>query len=360
MKDAMKEAEVTPETPGSSKKESERPAEKKEEAKKEEPVKEVEKPKRKEKVKMKLPFTYNNKKDENLLLWIAEIQTYCGTAPVEPKSQVAFSTSCLGGVAKEWVLSEANVGFEDISERAKTPNLKQFLQKIKERFLDKTTTDKAFDEFTTIGQKRWSSVDALSREVDRLLQVPGLNLQDNQVLYIYSRALPERIRGQLVAETKFGKYNYRQFRDLALQREQMTVQVKGSYASVVKSRPVSGYGKRVRQDHMLVVFDGDTAKKLPLHEYEGGGGNGDSESRKGDIVVVMANKGRQGQWKKKRRPHSFPEHPGIVFGKPWEKMGMTREEWQSKMDNRQCLKCGTMGHVIVWCPLIRNPKVSSQ
>ncbi|GBG83697.1 hypothetical protein CBR_g37498 [Chara braunii] len=350
-----------------SKKEPERPAEKKEEpTKKEEPVKKAEKPKKKEKVRMKLSFTYNNKKDENWLLRIAEIQTYCSTAPVEPQSQVAFSTSCLGGVAKEWVLAEANAsGFEDIGEWAKTLDLKQFLQKIKERFLDKTTTDKDFDELITIGQKRWTSVDALSREVDRLLQVHGLNLQDNQVLYIYSRALSEPIRGQLVAEAKYGKFNYRQFQDLALQLEQMIAQVKGSYASVVKSGPVGGYGKWVLwrqklQDHMLEVFDDDTVEKLPLDESAGGGDNGSSEFGKGDVTAVMANKGGQGQWKKKRRPHSFPKHPDIAFGRPWEKMDMTREEWQSKMDNRQCFKCGTVGHVIAWCPLIRNLKASSQ
>ncbi|GBG67247.1 hypothetical protein CBR_g88536 [Chara braunii] len=44
-------------------------------------------------------------------------------------------------------------------------------------------------------------------------EVPRLNLQDNKVL---------NIRGQLVAEAKSRKDDYRQFRDLALQREQMT------------------------------------------------------------------------------------------------------------------------------------------
>ncbi|GBG80424.1 hypothetical protein CBR_g30889 [Chara braunii] len=129
--------------------------------------------------------------------------TYCSTAPVEPENRVAFSTSCLGGVAKEWVLAEANTAsFENIGEWAKTLTLRQFLQKIKERFLDKTIADKAFDDLTSIGQKCWASIDSLSREVYRLLLVPGLNLQDNQVLDIYSRALPEPIRGQLVAESK--------------------------------------------------------------------------------------------------------------------------------------------------------------
>ncbi|GBG71840.1 hypothetical protein CBR_g10779 [Chara braunii] len=247
-----------------------------------------EKPKKKDKVKMKLPFTFCNKKDENLLLWIAEIQTYCGTAPVEPESQVAFSTSCLGGEAKEWVLAEANAaGFDDIGEWAGTLNLKQFLGKIKECFLDKTTTDKAFDQLTTIGQKYWTSVEALSREVDRLLQVPGLNLQDNQVLYIYSRAQPEPVRSQLVAESKSGKYNYRQFWDLALQREQMTSQVKNTYAFVVKygGGVGAGAGKRVlwrqkHQDHTLIVFGDDTVVKWPL-EAEGVASG--SDSRKGDV-----------------------------------------------------------------------------
>ncbi|GBG78225.1 hypothetical protein CBR_g26259 [Chara braunii] len=172
----------------------------------------TEKPKKKEKVKMRLPFTFSNKKDKHLLVWIAEIQTHCSTTPVAEESQVAFSTSCLGGEAKEWVLAEANVaGFYDIGKWAETMTLKQFLDKIKKRFLDKTTTDKAFDQLTTIGQKHWTSVEALSREVDRLLQVPGLNLQDDQVLYVYARALPEPIRSQLVAESKSGagaRYGY--------------------------------------------------------------------------------------------------------------------------------------------------------
>ncbi|GBG60981.1 hypothetical protein CBR_g18577 [Chara braunii] len=55
-------------------------------------------------------------------------RTYCGTAPVELESQVAFSKSCLGGMAKEWVLAEANAaGFEDIGEWAKILTLRQFL-----------------------------------------------------------------------------------------------------------------------------------------------------------------------------------------------------------------------------------------
>ncbi|GBG72720.1 hypothetical protein CBR_g12289 [Chara braunii] len=168
-------------------------------------IAEPEKPKKKERVKMKLPFTFRNKKDKSLLLWIAEIQTYVFTALVEPESQVTFNTSCMGGEAKQWVLAKANAaGFDDIAKWAKTLTLKQLLAKIKDRFLDKTTTDKVFDQLTLIGQKHWTSVEALSREVDRLLQVLGLNLQDSQVLYIYSRALPEPIRGYPVAEAKSG------------------------------------------------------------------------------------------------------------------------------------------------------------
>ncbi|GBG63369.1 hypothetical protein CBR_g37727 [Chara braunii] len=326
------------------------------------------KPKKKEKVKMKLPFTFSNKKEESLPLWIAEIQTYVGTAPVEEESQVAFTTSCMGGEVKQWVLAEANAaGFDDIGDWAKTMTLKQFLAKVKDRFLDKTTADKAFDQLTMIGQKSWSSVESLSREVDRLLQVLGLNLQDSQVLYIYSRALPESIRGHLVAEAKSGKYSYRQFRDLALQREQITSQVKGSYAAAVKNGGGSsrgGYDKRViwrqkRQDHTLVVFDDDTMEKWPLENE--GVGDSSSDPGKGEITAATVNKGGpSSNTRPKGRPRSFPYHPGIAVGRPWLKMGLTREVWQDRMDNAQCLKCGTAGHVIAFCPLIRNSKGSSQ
>ncbi|GBG74891.1 hypothetical protein CBR_g19404 [Chara braunii] len=275
---------------------------------------EPEKPKKKEKVKMKLPFTFCNKKEESLLLWIAEIQTYVSTAPVEPESQVTFTTSCMGGEAKEWVLVEANVaGFEDIGEWAKT-------------------------------------------------LTPGLNLQDSQVLYNYSRALPEPIRGHLVTEAKSGKYNYRQFRDLALQREQMTFQVKNSYAAVVKSGVGGGRqynGKRVlcrqkRQDHTLVVFDDDTVEKWPNEENDN-----NSDSGKGEVTAVVANKGGPPRTGGKKQ-RAFPWHPGIADGKPWVEMGMTRKTWQERMDNAQCLKCDTAGHVIAYCPQIRNPKANSQ
>ncbi|GBG67422.1 hypothetical protein CBR_g557 [Chara braunii] len=285
------------------------------------------------------------------------------TDSVEPESQVAFST-CLGGEATEWVLTEVNAaGFDDIGEWVETLNLKQFLSKIKERFLDKTTADKAFDQLTTIGQKQWTSVESLSREVDRLLQVPRLNLQDNQVLYIYSRALLEPIRGQLVTESKSGKYNYRQFRDLALQREQMTSQVKNLYASVVKFSGGAAAGKRIlwrqkRQDHTLVVFDDDIVEKWSLEAEDV---PSSSDSGKGEVTAAVVNNGGPRlPVMKKKKPRSFPEHPGIAAEKPWENIGMTQETWQEQMDNAQCLKCDTPGRVIAWSPLIRNPKASRQ
>ncbi|GBG63465.1 hypothetical protein CBR_g38083 [Chara braunii] len=259
------------------------------------------------------------------------VLTYCSTTPVAEESQVAFSTSCLGGEAKAWVLAEANTaGFDDIGKWAGTMTLKQFLDKIKERFLDKTTTDKAFDQLTTIGQKHWTSVQALSHEVDRLLQVPGLNLQDDQVLYIYARALPEPIRSQLVAESKSGAG--------------------------------ARYGKRVlwrqkRQDHMLAVFDDDTMEKLPLEEE---GVLSNSESGKGDVTDAVVNKGGPRGLYRGRKPRSFPAHPGIAAFKPWEKMEIDQKTWQDRMDIAQCLKCGKEGHIIAWCPLIRHPKANRQ
>ncbi|GBG74516.1 hypothetical protein CBR_g18926 [Chara braunii] len=103
-----------------------------------------------------------------------------------------------------------------------------------------------------------------------------------------------------------------------------------------------------------------TIHRWPLEETEGGFSNG-NEWGNGDITTVVANKGdtyNGGVWKKRARP--FPEHPGIASGKSWEKMNITQKVWQDRMDNHQCLKCGTEGHIIAWCPLIRNPKGSGQ
>ncbi|GBG68107.1 hypothetical protein CBR_g2658 [Chara braunii] len=167
-----------------------------------------------------------------------------------------------------------------------------------------------------------------------------------------------------MAESRSGKYNYRQFRDLSLQRQQMTSQVKNMYASVVKygGGGDPGVGKQVlwcqkRQDHTLVVFDDDTVEKWPL-EVEGVASS--SDSGKGEVTAVVVNKGGSRPSVKKKKPRLFLEHPGIAVGRPWKKMGLSQETWQERMDNAQCLKRGTPGHVIAWCPLIRNPKASRQ
>ncbi|GBG87128.1 hypothetical protein CBR_g44585 [Chara braunii] len=153
--------------------------------------------------------------------------------------------------------------------------------------------------------------------------VPGLNLQYNPVLYIYSRALPEPIRGQLVAESKSGKYNYKQFRDLALQREQMTSQVKNTHASVVKFGGGAGAGKWIlwrqkRQDHTLVIFDDDTVEKRPL---EVTGVASSNESGKGEVTAAAVNNGGPRPPVKKKRPRSYapflsiPELRSVSYGK---------------------------------------------
>ncbi|GBG70928.1 hypothetical protein CBR_g8229 [Chara braunii] len=159
---------------------------------------------------------------------VKEIQTYVSTAPVELESQVAFTTSCMGGEAKQWVLAKANAaGFEDIA--------------------------------------------------------------------------------------------------------------------VVKSGGSQYNGKRVlwrqkRQDHTLVVFDDDTVEKWPNEENDN-----NSDSGKGEVTAVVANKGGPPRTGGKKQ-RAFPWHPGIADGKPWVEMGMTRKTWQERMDNAQCLKCGTAGH----------------
>ncbi|GBG74865.1 hypothetical protein CBR_g19378 [Chara braunii] len=114
--------------------------------------------------------------------------------------------------------------------------------------------------------------------------------------------------------------------------------------------------RQKRQDHNLVVFDDDTVEKWPL-EVEGVASS--SDSGKGEVIAAVVNKGGPRPPVKKKKPCSFPEHLGIAVGKPWEKMGLSHETWQERMDNAQCL-CGTPGHVIAWCPLIRNPKASRQ
>ncbi|GBG84009.1 hypothetical protein CBR_g37883 [Chara braunii] len=347
------------------------------------------------KIKVKIPWTYTGKKDESVLHWIAAVESYVYGQRIPYWDRVLMANSCtLSGPDAEQHIRD-NFDLQGVEDRLKKSitavevvaagtdaskliaqvrqaldqfalkqleeimeatrkgevkpktsvngrrlTLKQFLAKTRDHFLDKTAANKAFDQLTSIGQKHWMSIEALSREVDRLLQVPGLNLKDSQVLYIYSRALPEPIRGHLVTEAKSDKYNHRQFRDLALQREQMTSQVKISYAVVVKSGGGGGRqynGKRVlwrqkRQDHTLVVFDDDTVEKWPNEENDNS-----SDSGKGEVTAVVANKGGPPRTEGKKQ-RAFPWHPGIADGKPWIEMGMTRKTSQERMDNAQCLK----------------------
>ncbi|GBG65039.1 hypothetical protein CBR_g49108 [Chara braunii] len=116
----------------------------------------------------------------------------------------------------------------------------------------------------------------------------------------------------------------------------------------VQARMMTQHSSVPRIQGMPMARLAAKVEKWPIDEVEGVASGG-SESRKGDVAAMVANKGgtNKNNGFKKRRSRSFSEHPGIAVGRSWEKMALTQNEWQERMSNRQCLKCGTEGELML-------------
>ncbi|GBG93248.1 hypothetical protein CBR_g61653 [Chara braunii] len=169
------------------------------------------------KIKLKLPWTYNGKKEESVLHWAAAIETYVYGQRIPYWDRVLMATSCMGGDAMSFNISlQKEAGCSSMVEYSQQTRIEDFLKAIRERFEDKNLARCTKMLILGLPDRKWKSTSALKATMDELLQCPDHGLTPAQILNSFARALPDPLRAQLYPRTKEEGMTYEKFGKIAI------------------------------------------------------------------------------------------------------------------------------------------------
>ncbi|GBG60689.1 hypothetical protein CBR_g12425 [Chara braunii] len=142
------------------------------------------------KIKLKLPWTYNGKKEESVLHWAAAIETYVYGQRIPYWDRVLMATSCMGGDAMSFAISlQKEAGCSSMVEYSQQTRVEDFLKLIRERFENKNLARRIEMLILSLPDRKWKSTSALKATMDELLQCPDHGLTPAQILNSFARAL---------------------------------------------------------------------------------------------------------------------------------------------------------------------------
>ncbi|GBG92646.1 hypothetical protein CBR_g56611 [Chara braunii] len=169
------------------------------------------------KIKLKLPWTYNGKKDESVLHWIAAIESYVYGQRIPYWDRVLMASSCMGGDAMSFAISlQKEAGCNSLVEFSQQTRIEDFLKVVRERFDDKNLARRTKMLILNLPDRKWKSTSALKATMDELLQCPDHGLTPAQILNNFARALPDPLRTQLYPQVKEDGMTYEKFSKIAI------------------------------------------------------------------------------------------------------------------------------------------------
>jgi hypothetical protein len=177
-------------------------------------------------------------------------------------------------------------------------------------------------------------------------------------------ALPSRIAGLVGPEREKALQSYRAMANEALRLE--AVFTAGKPLASTTSEGRRPYGTYPRRDAALLIpgaADDSSGGECSDDRSAAGGADerGQSSDDLADMLMLAANrlKGqgpRRPQGRATSGPRTRPQggrsgfNPGSAATAPWKVLNIAREEWQKRMDARQCVGCGRTGHMYGQCP----------
>ncbi|GBG61042.1 hypothetical protein CBR_g18637 [Chara braunii] len=255
------------------------------------------------KIKLKLPWTYNGKKEESVLHWAATIETYVYGQRIPYWDRVLMATSCMGGDAMSFAISlQKEAGCSLMVEFSQQTRIEDFLRAIRERFEDKNLARRTEMLILNLPDRKWKSTSALKATMDELLQCPDHGLTPAQILNSFARALPDSLRTQLYPRVKEEGITYEKFGKIAIDHAGFLAEA--NYCHYWKdlqagkkwqNRTISGSipGK----DSLLITFEEGGAETISWDQVDYG-----IDERSGPVAqegsyttVVARGGGRQGR-----------------------------------------------------------------
>ncbi|GBG84100.1 hypothetical protein CBR_g37975 [Chara braunii] len=253
---------------------------------------------RKDPVKLKFPYAYGGKKDENFDNWEASINGYIYLQHILIEEQVLVAFQALKDEAASFARSlTRTAGCENnLVAYSKVTPLSQFLKLLKERFTDPKRGIKASDKLQTIHSRQWRSAKALKGTMDDLVAVPDYGVTEPQLVQLFYHAIPEALRGHFFDKSQQAGMTYD-----VLSREVVLYESKSMSVTTFwhkdlekgkkwKDRTISGQVKA--KDHLILTLEEGGTEEVPYDQIEWGLGEEQSCVGQGRSYAAVAAGGR--------------------------------------------------------------------
>ncbi|GBG76651.1 hypothetical protein CBR_g22867 [Chara braunii] len=349
---------------------------------------------RREPVKVKFPNSYSGKKEENFDNWEANVKTYVHLQKVSPDEHVLIAVHALRDEAASFArsLCRATNCDDDLVAYSTFTPLTDFLKLLRERFANVSRSVKASDRLQTIHSRQWRSARTLKGVMDELVTVPDRGVIETQLVNLFYRAMPEKLRGHFFEKSQQPTKTYD-----ALSREVVAFEARSMSISTFwhkdldkgkkwKGHTISGQVKT--KDSLILTLDEGGVNEVPYEQIEWGLEEEDSSVSQGRTYAAVAAGGRpqgggrgQGQGgrasggrsesdqgvggrggnrqvggrgqgppqnrsgngspnrgnRSPNRGNRAPSwrggwYPGLPQGRPWEDLGLDQRLWQQRVD----------------------------
>ncbi|GBG74109.1 hypothetical protein CBR_g17821 [Chara braunii] len=217
-----------------------------------------------------------------------------------PQAQVLIASTWMAGDAKEWLLAvvTGERGDERVDQWTFGKDFERFLGLVRSCYKDKTRDVTTMGQLMHLDLTRWFSVDALVRNMDNILAVPGVDYSDAQAVHILLQCLPVDIKKQLLerhGDMKAVTYHSR--KDEALDLEARSRQAGRAstglrYAHLKRGKYFEGkkiIAEDKKQSHLMVIYDDGTLEELDhsglLPDSEDSSGSQQAATSGGDFTA---------------------------------------------------------------------------
>ncbi|GBG81794.1 hypothetical protein CBR_g33974 [Chara braunii] len=238
---------------------------------------------------MKPPLAFSGeKKDEELNTWLRTVPMWVRAKRTLQEEEVITAASYLEGKAAKWldgIVAKAGLG-RRMADWGRTLTLEEFLDMVEARWHNLQQAQIATDAMLRLDQRKYKSIRKLTSTVENLIVVPGIRYDDQVLLTMFLRCLPENLMTLLASEARL---EYHSFETLSRKALDLEATLGSAHPT-----PIDGRKKKSPQEWkkkgsrlMMVESDGTQTEIEELTDLMDGSEYDGEEVAKGSTLAAV-------------------------------------------------------------------------
>ncbi|GBG67114.1 hypothetical protein CBR_g81538 [Chara braunii] len=267
------------------------------------------------------------------------------------------AASYLEGKAAKWLdglVAKARYG-RRMADWAKTLTLEEFLDMVEARWHNPQQAQIATDAMLKLNQRKFKSIRELTSTVESLIVVPGIRYDDQVLLTMFVRCLPENLINLLASEAHL---EYHSFETLSRKALDLEATLGSAQPTPVDARKKKSPHKWKKKGSRLMMVESDGTQTeieelsdlLDSTEYD------DEETAEGSTLaaVVKTKAGGRGKGHHKSQGQATSNQTKVA---DWVKACLDQEVWRDRRVRGACINCGECGHTQYKC---KNARITQK